>query len=173
VKQFLKKKWVVPVGALVLTLAIGSAAFAATGATSDSTSTSDTNAAVSSDQSETTDNQNGPHGFGDGGQRTDETALTGDTLTQAQNAALAEVGADATVIRAETDGDGNATYEVHMQKSDGTMVTVYLDDSFNVVKTEEGRAGGHGGDRVRDRDSDGSGTPSNDTSNEPASTTIG
>jgi len=173
VKQVLKKKWVVPVGALVLTLAIGSAAFAATGTTSDSTSTSDTNAAVSSDQSDATENQQQPQRFGDGGQRSDETALTGDTQTKAQDAALAEVGSDATVIRAETDADGNASYEVHMQKSDGTMVTVYLDESFNVVKTEEGPAGGHGGDRVRDRDSDGSGAPSNDTSTEPASTTIG
>jgi uncharacterized membrane protein YkoI len=143
VKQFLKKKWVVPVGALVLTLAIGSAAFAATGTTS--TSTSGTDSSVSSGQTDATELKGGPHGFGAGGQRSDETPLTGDTLTQAQAAAMAAVGSDATVIRAETDADGNAKYEVHMKKADGTAVTVYLDEGFAVVKTEEGPAGGNGG----------------------------
>ena len=76
-KQFLKKKWVVPVGALVLTLAIGSAAFAATGTTS--TSTSGTDSSVSSGQTDATELKGGPHGFGAGGQRSDETPLTGDT----------------------------------------------------------------------------------------------
>lgn len=136
-KQFLKKRWVVPVGAIVLTLAIGSAAFAATGTGSSGTTSSGKSAATAT--------QKGPFGHGEGGQRSDETPLTGDALTQAQAAALAEVGSDATVMRAETDADGNAKYEVHVKKADGTMVTVYLDESFNVVKTEEGRAGGRHG----------------------------
>lgn len=158
-KQFLKKRWVVPVGAIVLTLAIGSAAFAATGTGSSGTTSSGKSAATAT--------QNGPFGHGEGGQRSDETALTGDTLSKAQAAALAEVGSDATVMRAETDADGNAKYEVHVKKADGTMVTVYLDESFNVVKTEEGCIGGG---RARDRDRDGScpGCPSSDST----STTI-
>ncbi len=176
-KQFLKRKWVVPVGALVFTLAIGSAAFAATGssttaissntATSSTTATSTTgtNAAASPGECDGTGIGKGA-GRGGGGQRSDETALTGDALTQAQAAALAEVGTDATVVRAETDADGNAKYEVHVKKADGTMVTVYLDESFKVVKTEEGRMGGpRGGDRDcdgsgPDRDGSGSTSPS-------------
>ena len=55
-----------------------------------------------------------------------ETLLTGTELTQATAAAeAAEPGA--TVVRAETDSSGDATYEVHMKKTDGTYVTVELD----------------------------------------------
>ena len=151
-----------PVGALVLTLAIGSAAFAATGSTT-AASTTGTAAATSPGLCDGT-GDSGRFGRGMDGQRSDETALTGDTLAQAQAAALAAVGSDATVVRAETDADGNAAYEVHVRKADGTMVTVYLDESFKVVKTEEGRmgmGGRHGGDR--DGDCDGSGTASPST----------
>ena len=41
-----------------------------------------------------------------------------------------------TVVRVETDADGNATYEAHMTKSDGKPVTVYVDSSFNFVSVE-------------------------------------
>jgi hypothetical protein len=41
-----------------------------------------------------------------GGQRSDETPLTGDTLVKVRAAAQAEV-ADATIVRVETDADGN------------------------------------------------------------------
>ena len=41
-----------------------------------------------------------------------------------------------TVVRVETDADGNATYEAHMTKSDGTPVTVYVDGNFNFVSVE-------------------------------------
>jgi Spy/CpxP family protein refolding chaperone len=75
------------------------------------------------------------HG-GWGGQRSDETLLTGDTLTKVQAAAVAEVGSGATVVRAETDADGNALYEVHMTKSDGTAVTAYVDKDFKIVSVE-------------------------------------
>ena len=39
-----------------------------------------------------------------------------------------------TVVRVETDADGNAAYEAHMTKADGTPVTV--DKQFNVVSVE-------------------------------------
>jgi hypothetical protein len=68
-----------------------------------------------------------------GGQRSDETLLTGETLAKVRAAAVARVGSGATVVRAETDADGNATYEVHMIKADGTPETVYVDDSYGVV----------------------------------------
>ena len=71
-----------------------------------------------------------------GGQRSDETPLTGDTLAKVKAAAVAKVGSDATVVRVETDADGNAAYEAHMVKADGTPVTVYVDRSFEVVSVE-------------------------------------
>ena len=43
-----------------------------------------------------------------------------------------------TVIRVETDADGNAAYEVHMVRSDGSHVTVYVNKSFDVVSVESG-----------------------------------
>ena len=67
-----------------------------------------------------------------GGQRPDETLLTGDTEAKVRAAALAEVSGG-TIVRVETDADGNAAYEAHMTKSDGTPVTVYVDKQYNVV----------------------------------------
>ena len=81
-----------------------------------------------------------------GGQRSDETALTGDTLAKVQAAALAAAGSGSTLIRAETDADGNAKYEAHVRKADGTCVTVYLDESFKVVKTETAPQAGERGE---------------------------
>jgi hypothetical protein len=60
-----------------------------------------------------------------------ETLLTGTDLAKATAAAqAAEPGA--TVVRAETDSSGQATYEVHMKKADGTYVTVQLNADFSV-----------------------------------------
>lgn len=78
-----------------------------------------------------------PHGSpqGWGGQRSDETPLTGDALTAVTKAATAKVPG-ATVVRVETDADGNAKYEAHMTKADGSLVTVYVDASYNVVSVQ-------------------------------------
>jgi uncharacterized membrane protein YkoI len=70
-------------------------------------------------------------------QRADETPLTGDTAAQVRKAALAKVS-NATIERVETDADGNAAYEAHMVKSDGTRVTVHVNKSFEVVSVESG-----------------------------------
>jgi len=70
-----------------------------------------------------------------GGQRPDETLLTGDALSKVTAAALAKVSGG-TIVRVETDADGNAAYEAHMTKSDGTPVTVYVDKQYNVVSVE-------------------------------------
>ncbi len=75
------------------------------------------------------------------GQRTDETALTGDTAAKVKEAALAKTGGG-TVEAVETDGDGSAAYEAHVLKPDGTRVTVYVDKNFDVVGTQEGRGPG-------------------------------
>jgi hypothetical protein len=72
-----------------------------------------------------------------GHQRSDETLLTGDTASKVTAAAEAAVPGG-TVIRVETDADGNALYEAHMTNADGAPVTVYVDKNFNVVSTDSG-----------------------------------
>jgi hypothetical protein len=57
-----------------------------------------------------------------------------------RQAALAKVSG-ATIIRVETDADGNAAYEAHMVKADGTPVTVYLNKQFEVVSVQTGMPG--------------------------------
>jgi uncharacterized membrane protein YkoI len=72
------------------------------------------------------------------GRRSDETTLTGDTAAKVRAAALARAPGG-TVDRLETDGDGNAAYEAHITKADGSRITVYVNKQFNVVKVEQGR----------------------------------
>ena len=67
-----------------------------------------------------------------------EELLTGTTKAKAEAAAKAKVSG-ATVQRSETDAEG-AAYEVHLQKSDGSLVTVKLDASFDVTSVEDGPA---------------------------------
>lgn len=66
-----------------------------------------------------------------------ETALTGDSLSKATSAAKTKYP-NATVVRAETDVDGDGTYEIHMQNSDGSQVTVFLDSNYVVTTTASG-----------------------------------
>ncbi len=88
------------------------------------------------------------NGSGGGGQAPDwskgghqangktETVLSGDDAAKAEAAATAAVPG-ATAQRAETDAEG-AAYEVHMTKSDGSIVTVKLDSGFKVTQTIDG-----------------------------------
>jgi hypothetical protein len=70
-------------------------------------------------------------------QRPDETLLTGEAAAKVRAAALAKVSGG-TIDRVENDADGNAAYEAHMTRSDGSRVTVYVDKSFDVVGVENG-----------------------------------
>ena len=70
-----------------------------------------------------------------GGQRSDETLLTGDAASKVTAAAKARV-AGGTIVRVETDADGNAAYEAHMTDANGSPVTVYVNKSFDVVSVE-------------------------------------
>jgi len=72
-----------------------------------------------------------------GHQRSDETLLTGDTAAKVRALALAKVPGG-TVVRVETDADGNAAYEAHMVKADGTPVTVYVSKQLEVVSVQTG-----------------------------------
>jgi hypothetical protein len=65
-----------------------------------------------------------------------EQILTGDDATKATAAAQAAVP-DGTIERVETDAEG-AAYEAHMEKADGSHVTVKLDANFNVTSVENG-----------------------------------
>lgn len=70
-----------------------------------------------------------------GGQRSDETPLTGDALAKVTAAAKAKVSGG-TIVRVETDADGHAAYEAHMTDSSGAPVTVYVNADFEVVGVE-------------------------------------
>lgn len=72
-----------------------------------------------------------------------EALLTDDNLAKAKAAAEAAVSGG-TVLRAETDADGDGTYEVHMKNSGGNIVTVFLDSSFKVTSTQDGMGKGTG-----------------------------
>src|SRR5262249_4644982 len=75
-----------------------------------------------------------------GHQRSDEKLLTGDTAAKVRELALARVPGG-TIVRVETDADGNAAYEAHMVKTDGTPVTVYVNRQFQVVGVRAGMPG--------------------------------
>jgi hypothetical protein len=72
-----------------------------------------------------------------------ETPLVGDELAKA-TAAAATAAPGSTVVRAETDADGDA-FEVHITNADGTRSTVKLNADFSVKTVEAGGQGkGHG-----------------------------
>jgi uncharacterized membrane protein YkoI len=123
-----KLKNITLIVASITALALGGSAIAgaASGGSSNNGSSSDNSSARAANR--------GPVGFPP--QRTDETLLTGDTAAQVRKAALAKVSG--TIERVETDADGNAAYEAHMVRSDGTRVTVYVDKSFDVVSVKSG-----------------------------------
>ena len=74
-----------------------------------------------------------------------ETPLAGDDLSKA-TAAAATAEPGSTVVRAETDADGDS-FEVHITKADGTRATVKLNSDFSVktVEADQGGRGGNGG----------------------------
>jgi hypothetical protein len=76
----------------------------------------------------------------DVGHGPNETLLTGTTADKVKAAALAEVPGG-TIIRVETDSEGSP-YEAHVQKADGTVVTVKVDKSFDVTDTVSGFGAG-------------------------------
>src|SRR3954468_20145421 len=64
-----------------------------------------------------------------------EKALTGDGAAKVKAAALAKVSG--TVERVETNVDGNAPYEAHITKSDGTEVEVQVNKDYSVAAVNE------------------------------------
>ena len=123
---------------MVFGLAAGSygiaSAASGSGSTTSTTTTSTATVPAATAPAPGAPGGHGPWGGG-GGQRSDETLLTGDTASKVTAAAQAEVPGG-TIVRVETDADGNALYEAHMTKADGTPVTVYVDAQFAVVSVE-------------------------------------
>lgn len=72
-----------------------------------------------------------------------ETRLSGTSTEKATAAALKAVRG-ASVIRVESDAQG-AAYEAHLQKADGSYVTVKLGADHSVARTLNGFGGGPGG----------------------------
>jgi len=84
-----------------------------------------------------------PRGGGIGGAtpvRSDEKQVTGADANTLRAAALKAVPGG-TVVRIETDA-GDAAYEVHMTKSDGSVVTVKFDKNLAVLRVETGMGKG-------------------------------
>ena len=65
-----------------------------------------------------------------------ETLLTGDDLAKA-TAAASTAAPGSTVVRAETDADGDV-FEVHITQADGSKATVKLNADFSVKTVEVG-----------------------------------
>lgn len=82
-----------------------------------------------------TETGGGHRGHGRGG--ANETAVTGTKAATLRAAALKQVPG-ATIDEVSTDS-GDAAYEVHLTKSDGTTVTVKFDKSLKFVAVENGR----------------------------------
>ncbi|HLX87834.1 MAG TPA: hypothetical protein VKR22_05215 [Acidimicrobiales bacterium] len=171
-----KLRRAVTTGALVVGAAVGAAGIASAATSSSSSTTTTAPASGPSGSSSTT---NPPPGPPPGGANADpatvahgpgETLLTGTDLQKATDAAnSAEPGA--TIIRAETDSSGQATYEVHMKKADGTDVTVQLDANFNVTGTVSGFGPGPAGSTPPPGAAPGSSSSSGSTSSSSTSTT--
>ena len=79
----------------------------------------------------------GHRGFGGHGGGAGETAVTGTKAATLRSAALKQVpGAS---VDAVTTDSGDAAYEVHLTKTDGTEVTVKFDKNLTFVNVETGR----------------------------------
>ena len=76
------------------------------------------------------------HDHGANPVRSDEKSVSSDVAAKLKAAALKAVPGG-TVYRVETDS-GDATYEAHMTKSDGTEVTVKFDKNLAVTGVEDG-----------------------------------
>jgi hypothetical protein len=122
-------------------LAAGAIGATALGANAATTSGSGSNATTSTGTSTQTRAPAGrPNPGGSAPVRSDEKSVTSAQEATLRAAALKAIPGG-TVIRVETDA-GDATYEVHMKKADGSRVTVKFDKSLAVTKVEDGMGAG-------------------------------
>jgi uncharacterized membrane protein YkoI len=118
---------------LVTVAAVGAAAVGGAGiANAASSSTTSSSAAATTTAAEQHSGRHTVNGK-------TEKALTGDVASKVKAAALAKV--PGTVERVETNVDGSAPYEAHIQKADGTDVEVQVASDFTVAAVNT--MGGH------------------------------
>jgi len=127
---------VVALGAIAVGLGAGSYGVASAASGSGSSASSGSSGLIQAATTQAQPNAQTPWG----GQRSDETPLTGDAASKVKALALTKVPG-ATIVRVETDADGNAAYEAHMVKADGSLVTVYVNKQFEVVSVQSGMPG--------------------------------
>lgn len=72
--------------------------------------------------------------------RGDEHSVSSSVASTLRSKALAAVPGG-TIVRIETDA-GDAAYEAHMRKADGTPVSVKFDKNYNVIRVENGMGQG-------------------------------
>lgn len=155
----MKKQILGAAGLLTAGLLAGGAMSISAASAADSTATSVTSTSTDSSTTDANAPAGAPDIFSSTSVRPDEKNVTGDDKAKLEAAALAEVPG-ATVIRAETDGNDGATYEVHMKKADGSVVTVEFDANFKVTGTHDGfaKGGANGGPHGPRGDQDGDAT---------------
>ncbi len=136
----------------------------ASAATSSSTVTPSTSAGTGSSTGSSTTAMPPANAHGSAPVRSDEKAVSTAITAELTQKALAKVPGGK-VYRVETDA-GDAGYEAHMTKADGTEVTVKFDKNLNVTSVETGMGkgdpmnGGPGGPHgPGDRDGDGPHAP--------------
>ena len=110
--------------------AIGVGASAIAGAASNSGTTGSQGGGTTNQRSDPATLKHGPG----------ETLLTDGTATKVKQAALDKVPG-ATVLRVETDSEGSP-YEAHLQRSDGTQVTIKVNKQFEATDVENGFGAG-------------------------------
>jgi hypothetical protein len=142
------RKLGVKVGLIGLGVAAGALAATALGATASTPSTTNGSGSTAQTSAATTapDNDGDHHSGHPGGPggaapvRSDEKAVSASAAATLKAAALKAVPG-AKIIRVETDA-GDAAYEVHMQKSDGSLVTVKFDKNLKQTAVEDGMGKG-------------------------------
>ena len=112
----------------------------ASAATTDTTTTPSATASSDSGITETTPAQPPANAKSSTPVRGDEKSVSSDIAAQLTAKAEAAV-AGGTVYRVETDA-GDAAYEVHMTKADGSLVTVKFDKNLAVTAVEDGMGKG-------------------------------
>ena len=128
------------VGAGIAAGAIGATALGANAATSTTSGTGYSSTSGSTAAPAAPGNGNAPNQDSSTPVRSDEKPVSSSIAATLKAKALAAVPGG-TVIRVETDA-GDAAYEAHMTKADGSRVTVKFDKNLNLTKVETGMGQG-------------------------------
>lgn len=134
-----RKRTVVTIGLLAAGVAAGAIGATAIAAGAESSSGSQS-AVTTSSSAPAAPNRPPNNARGSAPVRSDEKSVSASTAATLKAAALKAVPGG-TVYRVETDA-GDAAYEAHMTKADGSLVTVKFDKNLKVIKVETGMGEG-------------------------------